>query len=161
MKKCSDHMTVLVIDSESEKSYVRRGMPIVPVLADPQNMALRPRRLRLAQGHSGYGFLLRQEKITAGRPVHMLREVDAGSPAEAAGIKDGELLLEVNGESTDSLGHEDVVSKIRQSGKHVTLTTMTVHGQDLYTQVGEVDALIRDSESEFRIRYKSYSTVKP
>uniref|UniRef100_A0A4W4FY26 PDZ domain-containing protein n=1 Tax=Electrophorus electricus TaxID=8005 RepID=A0A4W4FY26_ELEEL len=136
VKKCSDHMTVLVIDSESEKSYVRRGMPIVPVLADPQNMALRPRRLRLAQGHSGYGFLLRQEKIIAGRPVHMLREVDAGSPAEAAGIKDGELLLEVNGESTDSLGHEDVVSKIRQSGKHVTLTTMTVHGQDLYTQLG-------------------------
>lgn len=67
--------------------------------------------------------------------VHMTREVDNGSPAELGGVKEGEMLLEVNGESTDSLSHEEVVSKIRQSGQQVTLTTITPKGQDFYTKV--------------------------
>lgn len=69
----------------------------------------------------------------------MVREVDADSPAEMADIKDGELLLEVNGESVDHLSHEKVVSKIRDSGQQVSFTTMTLEGQDFYTKVGEFD----------------------
>lgn len=65
----------------------------------------------------------------------MVREVDKGSPAELGGVKEGEMLLEVNGESIDSLSHEDVVSNIRQSGQQVTLTTMTPQGYDFYTKV--------------------------
>lgn len=69
----------------------------------------------------------------------MVREVDTGSPADKAGIKDGELLVEVNGESVDHLSHEKVVSKIRVSGKQVNFTTMTLEGQDFYTKVGELN----------------------
>lgn len=65
----------------------------------------------------------------------MVREVDNGSPAELGGVKDGEMLIQVNGESTDSLSHEEVVSKIRQSGQQVTLTTITPQGKDFYTKV--------------------------
>lgn len=67
MKKCSDHMTVLVIDSDSEKSYARRKMPILPAMADAENMPYQPRRLHLVLGPEGYGFLLREEKAGAGR----------------------------------------------------------------------------------------------
>lgn len=70
-----------------------------------------------------------------GFTVHMVREVDKGSPAELGSVKEGEMLLEVNGESTESLSHNEVVSKIRQSGQQVTLTTMPPQGQDFYTQV--------------------------
>ncbi|KTG36980.1 hypothetical protein cypCar_00018217, partial [Cyprinus carpio] len=135
VKKCSNHMTVLVIDSDSEKSYVCRKMPVLPAMADAENMPYRPRRLHLVLGSEGYGFLLKQEKTGAGRTVHMVREVDKGSPAELGSVKEGEMLLEVNGESTESLSHNEVVSKIRQSGQQVTLTTMPPQGQDFYTQL--------------------------
>uniref|UniRef100_A0A671QPB2 Na(+)/H(+) exchange regulatory cofactor NHE-RF3-like n=1 Tax=Sinocyclocheilus anshuiensis TaxID=1608454 RepID=A0A671QPB2_9TELE len=127
VKKCSNHMTVLVIDSDSEKSYVRRKMPVLPAMADAENMPYRPCTLHLVLGPEGYGFLLRQEKTGAGRTVHMVREVDKGK---------GEMLLEVNGESTESLSHNEVVSKIRQSGQQVTLTTTPPQGQDFYTKLG-------------------------
>lgn len=66
----------------------------------------------------------------------MLREVDSGSPAEKAGMMDGELLLEVNGESTESLKHKEVVNRVRQSGERVCLTTISPQGLEFYTQVG-------------------------
>lgn len=68
--------------------------------------------------------------------VHFLREVESGSTAEGAGIKDGELLLEVNGESTETLKHEDVVDIVRLSGKKVCLTTISFQGMEFYTKVG-------------------------
>ncbi len=67
--------------------------------------------------------------------VHVLREVDRGSPAETAGMQDGELLLEVNGESVESLKHEEIVDRVRLSGKQVSLTAITPKGMEFYTQV--------------------------
>lgn len=67
MKKCSDHMTVLVIDSKSEKTYIRRKMAILPAMADAQSMPYKPKRVHLVQGPDGYGFLLRHEKLSSGR----------------------------------------------------------------------------------------------
>ncbi|XP_051981737.1 NHERF family PDZ scaffold protein 4b isoform X1 [Xyrauchen texanus] len=136
VKKCSDHMTVLVIDSDSEKSYTRRKMPILPAMADAESMPYRPRRLHLVIWSEVYGFLLKQQKAGTGHTGHIIREVDMGSPAELGGIKEGEELLEVNGEPTESLGHNEVVNKIRQSGQKVTLTTMPPQGQEFYTKLG-------------------------
>lgn len=62
--------------------------------------------------------------------------MDSGSPAEKAGMIDGELLLEVNGESVESLKHEAIVNIVRESGEHVYLTTITPQGLEFYTQVG-------------------------
>ncbi|XP_058269762.1 Na(+)/H(+) exchange regulatory cofactor NHE-RF3 isoform X1 [Hemibagrus wyckioides] len=134
VKKCDEYMTVLVIDSRSEESYVRRRLPILPTFASSHNLPHRPKTIHLTQGPQGYGFLLRQEKLTTGNIAHLLREVDPCSPAEAAGMEDGDLLLAVNGEQVENAEHEDIVSRIRQSGQQVTLTTISIQGRDYYTQ---------------------------
>lgn len=65
-----------------------------------------------------------------------MRELESGSPAERAGLKDGDLLLEVNGESVGSLKHQEVVGRVRQSGQKVSVTTITPQGLEFYAKVG-------------------------
>ncbi|KAG7324948.1 hypothetical protein KOW79_011264 [Hemibagrus wyckioides] len=71
---------------------------------------LRPRLCVLEKGNDGYGFHLHGEKNKAGQ---FIRLVEPGSPAELSGVKAGDKLVFVNGESVDGESHQQVVSKIR------------------------------------------------
>lgn len=62
--------------------------------------------------------------------------MDKDGPAERAGVRDGQLLLEVNGEIVESLQHEEIVSRVRQSGQQLSLTTITQQGLEFYNRVG-------------------------
>ncbi|XP_076607434.1 NHERF family PDZ scaffold protein 4b [Chaetodon auriga] len=150
MKKCGDHITILVIDSESEKKYTQERMPILPTAAVSHNLPHRPRKFHLVCGPEGYGLLLRLEKAPSGRTFHVLREMDPGSPAERAGMQDGEVLLEVNGESVESLKHGEIVDRVRLSGKQVSLTTITLQGMEFYTKLGLSPLLFCDGDADQR-----------
>lgn len=136
LKKCGSQITILVVDAESEKYYNSQRIPILPAMATTHNLPHTARKLHLVPGKDGYGFLLRLEKSPSGRIAHVLRGVDLGGPAEKAGMQDGDLLLEVNGEAVASLKHEEIVDRVRQSGQEVTLTTITSQGLDFYTKLG-------------------------
>ncbi|KAJ8950335.1 hypothetical protein NQ318_021195 [Aromia moschata] len=62
-----------------------------------------------------YGFNLHAEK---GKPGQYIGKVDEGSPAEAAGLRQGDRILEVNGESIANKTHKQVVELIKaQTGE--------------------------------------------
>ncbi|GAA6065250.1 Na(+)/H(+) exchange regulatory cofactor NHE-RF1a [Tachysurus ichikawai] len=71
---------------------------------------LRPRLCMLEKGSDGYGFHLHGEKNKAGQ---FIRLVEPGSPAETSGLKPGDKLVFVNGDSVDGESHQQVVSRIR------------------------------------------------
>ncbi|XP_053200844.1 uncharacterized protein LOC128385930 isoform X2 [Panonychus citri] len=90
----------------------------------------------LHKGSKGFGFVLRGAKATSPvvkqihevapqpQPISLqyLDEIETGGVAEAAGLKRGDFLLNVNGVDVRSAPHEHVVQLIRQSGDKVTMT---------------------------------------
>lgn len=73
MKKCGDHITILVIDSESEKKYTQRRLPVLPTMATPHQLPYRARTLHLVSVSESFGFLLRLEKVPSGRTCEMMK----------------------------------------------------------------------------------------
>ncbi|XP_064151446.1 Na(+)/H(+) exchange regulatory cofactor NHE-RF2 isoform X2 [Loxodonta africana] len=71
---------------------------------------LRPRLCRLVRGELGYGFHLHGEK---GRRGQFVRRVEPGSPAEAAALRAGDRLIEVNGVNVEGETHHQVVQRIK------------------------------------------------
>uniref|UniRef100_A0A6E8W5C7 PDZ domain-containing protein n=1 Tax=Anopheles coluzzii TaxID=1518534 RepID=A0A6E8W5C7_ANOCL len=58
----------------------------------------------------GYGFNLHAEK---GRPGQYIGKVDDGSPAESAGLRQGDRIIEVNGQNITTETHKKVVELIK------------------------------------------------
>uniref|UniRef100_G3UNL8 PDZ domain containing 1 n=1 Tax=Loxodonta africana TaxID=9785 RepID=G3UNL8_LOXAF len=81
-----------------------------------------PRECKLSkQEGQSYGFFLRIEKDTDG---HLVRVVEKGSPAEEAGLQDGDRVLRINGVFVDKEEHMQVVDLVRKSGNSVTLLVL-------------------------------------
>lgn len=74
--------------------------------------APRPRlcRLRKWSYFQGYGFNLHAEKTRNGQ---FIGKVDANSPAEAAGLKEKDRIIEVNFVNISNENHQQVVKRIR------------------------------------------------
>lgn len=86
----------------------RRGRSVVGgwaagAMAAPE--PLRPRLCHLVRGEQGYGFHLHGEK---GRRGQFIRRVEPGSPAEAAALRAGDRLVEVNGVNVEGETHHQV-----------------------------------------------------
>lgn len=68
--------------------------------------------------YDGYGFNLHAEKS---KPGQFIGKVDDGSPAEAAGLKEGDRIIEVNGQNIAGEDHKSVVNKIKQKPDETSL----------------------------------------
>lgn len=66
---------------------------------------LRPRLCYLTKGDRGYGFHLHGER---GSGAQFIRRIEAGSPAELAGLRSGDRVVEVNGENVEKESHHQV-----------------------------------------------------
>jgi len=74
--------------------------------------------LVIRDNFDGYGFNLFKKKNTPGQYIG---SIDVGSPAEFGGLKEGDKLVEVNGENVTMENHKQVVQRIREVPTEVTL----------------------------------------
>ncbi|KAL6475864.1 hypothetical protein MHYP_G00143630 [Metynnis hypsauchen] len=79
---------------------------------------LRPQLCVIQKGSNGYGFNLHSEKT---RPGQYIRAVDEDSPAERAGLRPKDRIVQVNGVSVEGKLHSEVVAAIKAGGDKTTL----------------------------------------
>ncbi|GAB1605298.1 protein shank-like isoform X1 [Argonauta hians] len=98
-----------------------------------------PRTVTLRKTPNGYGFVLRGAKsdfqflknVSNNAPaMQYLDTVDVGSTAAKAGLRAGDFILEINNENVTRASHEHVVKLIKNTGKSLTMTVLTVKPTD-------------------------------
>ena len=83
-----------------------------------------PRLCRLSRENRGdqYGF---DFKTLRNEGRHVANNVRLSFPADVAGLKDGDYILEVNGESVDGVEHDSVIGKISAKPNEVDLLVVS------------------------------------
>lgn len=65
----------------------------------------------------------------------IVKDIDSGSPAEKAGLKNNDLVVAVNGESVESLDHDSVVEMIKKGGDQTSLLVVDKETENIYKMV--------------------------
>jgi len=99
-----------------------------------------PHRARLCVIYSwkdgrGYGFSMQAQKGDA-KPGQFIGKIDAGSPAEAAGLRSGDRIIEVNGDNIEASTHKQVVEKIKSVPDLVRLLVVDQVADKYYADQG-------------------------
>ncbi|KFU95599.1 Na(+)/H(+) exchange regulatory cofactor NHE-RF3, partial [Chaetura pelagica] len=129
VKKSGNHVMFLLSNEETDRYYASQKMVLSKESANLRLLPLKPRLTEIQKGKNGYGFYLRMEKNTRD---HIIKDVDSGSPAATAGLKDNDILVAVNGEKVDGLDHDSVVEKIKQSEAKTTLLVVDKETDTMY-----------------------------
>ncbi|XP_058275317.1 Na(+)/H(+) exchange regulatory cofactor NHE-RF3 isoform X3 [Hirundo rustica] len=114
---------------ETDRYFTSQRMALSKESASLRLLPLKPRLIEIQKGKSGYGFYLRMEQNTGD---HIIKDVNSGSPAAMAGLKDNDILVAVNGERVDGLDHESVVGKIKQSEERTSLLVVDKETDSMY-----------------------------
>ena len=90
------------------------------------------------RGPRGFGFTIRAIRVYFGDTDfytvhHLVMEVDRGSPAFDAGLRPGDLVTHINGESVQGLFHTHVLQLLVQGGEHVTLRATALQQTSIKT----------------------------
>ncbi|XP_042317078.1 Na(+)/H(+) exchange regulatory cofactor NHE-RF3 isoform X1 [Sceloporus undulatus] len=129
VRRSGNQVVFLLSNKETDQYYNRQNMQLTRGMASLKLLPYKPRSLELEKGNNGYGFYLRMEQNGKG---HLIKDIDPGSPADKAGLKDNDILVAVNGEPIEALDHHAVVEKIRQSGEKTTLLVLDEETDAMY-----------------------------
>jgi len=107
------------------------------VQPSPRMNAPQPRlcHLRKWAHFNGYGFNLHTEKNKEGQ---LVGKVDPGSPADAAGLKEGDKIIEVNGTNIGNENHGQVVARIKAGGEEARILVADKECADWHKEKGVV-----------------------
>ncbi|XP_039992019.1 Na(+)/H(+) exchange regulatory cofactor NHE-RF1a [Xiphias gladius] len=90
---------------------------------------LRPRFYHLKKGANGYGFNLHSEKS---KPGQFIRAVDEDSPAQRAGLRLQDKIIQVNGVSVNGMQHSEVVAAIKAGGDQTRLLVVDAETDEFF-----------------------------
>uniref|UniRef100_A0A3B3H8J0 Na(+)/H(+) exchange regulatory cofactor NHE-RF n=1 Tax=Oryzias latipes TaxID=8090 RepID=A0A3B3H8J0_ORYLA len=90
---------------------------------------LRPRLCHMKKGQSGYGFNLHSEKS---RPGQFIRAVDDHSPAQRAGLRPLDKIIQVNGVPVAGMQHSEVVAAIKAGGDETRLLVVDAETEEFF-----------------------------
>nr|XP_020464582.1 Na(+)/H(+) exchange regulatory cofactor NHE-RF1-like [Monopterus albus] len=94
-----------------------------------ERCGLRPRLCHLTKGPNGYGFNLHSEKS---KPGQFIRAVDEDSPAQKAGLRPQDKLVQVNGMSVAGMQHSEVVAAIKAGGDETRLLVVDAETDEFF-----------------------------
>ncbi|KAL0993374.1 hypothetical protein UPYG_G00106930 [Umbra pygmaea] len=100
---------------------------------DPSELL--PRLCHLVRAETGYGFNLHSEKS---RPGQYIRSLDPGSPADRAGLKPQDRLVEVNGVNIEGMRHAEVVAFIKSGGDETRLLVVDPDTDEHFKKMGVI-----------------------
>ncbi|XP_008399592.1 Na(+)/H(+) exchange regulatory cofactor NHE-RF3 [Poecilia reticulata] len=128
----------LLIDKETDSFYRNKKTKIGSWLATVKFLPLQPRFINMKKGSNGYGFLLKEEP---GQGGHFIRDVDKGSPAEKAGMREMDRVVAVNGKDVDKCSHKQVVDWIRLCDNTCSFFVVDKDTDQMYKQ-GKVSPML-------------------
>ncbi|XP_026212320.1 Na(+)/H(+) exchange regulatory cofactor NHE-RF2 [Anabas testudineus] len=94
---------------------------------------LAPRLCHLVRSETGYGFNLHSDRS---RPGQYIRSLDPGSPADHAGLRPQDRLIEVNGVNIEGMRHAEVVAFIKKGGDETWLLVVDPDTDDHFKRRG-------------------------
>ncbi|XP_029914037.1 Na(+)/H(+) exchange regulatory cofactor NHE-RF2 [Myripristis murdjan] len=109
---------------------------------------LLPRLCHLVRAETGYGFNLHSERS---RPGQYIRSLDRGSPADRAGLRPQDRLIEVNGVNIEGMRHTEVVAFIKDGGDETTLLVVDPETDEQFKKMGIVPTVchVKDYDGPF------------
>jgi membrane-associated protease RseP (regulator of RpoE activity) len=105
---------------------------------------------------SGYGFSMQAQKGT-GKTGQYIGKIDAEAPAEAAGLRSGDRIIEVNGTNIETASHKEVVDKIKSVPDSVQLLVVDEEADAYFKEKG----IQVSSSSDDCVERLSSPTTKP
>ncbi|XP_028979519.2 Na(+)/H(+) exchange regulatory cofactor NHE-RF2 isoform X2 [Esox lucius] len=102
--------------SAKKEALAQAHSQVTAAPVDPSDLL--PRLCHLVRAETGYGFNLHSEKS---RPGQYIRSLDPGSPADRAGLRPQDRLIEVNGVNIEGMRHAEVVAFIKSGGDETRL----------------------------------------
>ncbi|XP_045853395.1 Na(+)/H(+) exchange regulatory cofactor NHE-RF3 isoform X2 [Meles meles] len=132
VKNSGSRVMFLLVDKETDKLHAEQKIKFKRETASLKLLPHQPRVVEMKKGSNGYGFYLRAGPEQKGQ---VIKDIDSGSPAEEAGLKNNDLLVAVNGQSVESLDHDSVVEMIRKGGDQTSLLVVDKETDNMYRLV--------------------------
>ena len=114
--------------------------PNSPTNGDTEVILRTPHSVTIKKTARGFGFNLRGQVSEGGQlrsiggelygPMQHISYVLEGGPADQAGVKDGDRILEVNGESAEGATHVKVVQMIQENADCVSMVLISVSKEE-------------------------------
>ncbi|XP_055459812.1 Na(+)/H(+) exchange regulatory cofactor NHE-RF3 [Psammomys obesus] len=129
VKKAGKRIVFLLVDKDTARRQCEEKTQFKRETASLELLPHQPRVVVIKKGSDGYGFSL---KVAPEQRGQIVKDVESGSPAEAAGLKNDDLVVAVNGQSVEALSHDSVVDMIRKGGDQTVLLVVDEEADSLY-----------------------------